>query len=272
MKLLFIGDIVAERGQEALSQYLPELKHRFRPQLTIVNGENIAENGKGITEKLYKWLLSQGVDVVTLGNHAWDNRDIYDFIESANCLVRPVNLPKGTPGKGVHYVKVNQEEVAIINALGSVFMGPCIDPFQVLPDVIEEVRQRTPHILLDFHAETTSEKQATGWLFDGKVSAVVGTHTHVQTNDARILPKGTGYMSDVGMTGALNSIIGFRPSDALHRFTTHLPQRLMPESEGPMVLSAVFIETDPQTGLTKKIEPIRLSNSNMSSVRKRKFA
>lgn len=271
MRMLFIGDVVATRGQAALSQYLPELKQRFKPQLTIVNGENIAENGKGITEKLYKWLLNQGVDVVTLGNHAWDNRDIYEFIDSANCLVRPVNLPKTTPGKGVHYVKINQEEVAIINALGSVFMGPCIDPFQVLPDVIAEVRKRTPHILLDMHAETTSEKQATGWLFDGQVSAVLGTHTHVQTNDARILPKGTAYMSDVGMTGALNSIIGFRPSDALHRFTTHLPQRLEPETEGPAILSGVFIETDSETGLAKKIEPIRLGNNNMSSVSKRKF-
>lgn len=271
MKILFIGDVVAARGQEALSQYLPELKQRFRPQVTIVNGENIAENGKGITEKLYKWLLNQGANAVTLGNHAWDNREIYEFIDSANCLVRPINLPEGTPGVGVRYVKVNQEELAIINVLGSVFMGPCIDPFQVLPDVITQVRQRTPHIFIDFHAETTSEKQATGWLFDGQVSAVVGTHTHVQTNDARILPKGTGYMSDVGMTGALNSIIGFRPSDALKRFVTQLPQRLTPEADGPAILSGVFIETDSQTGLVKKIEPIRMSNSNMASVSKRKF-
>ena len=199
------------------------------------------------------------------------SEEIYEFIDSANCLVRPINLPEGTPGVGVRYVKVNQEELAIINVLGSVFMGPCIDPFQVLPDVITQVRQRTPHIFIDFHAETTSEKQATGWLFDGQVSAVVGTHTHVQTNDARILPKGTGYMSDVGMTGALNSIIGFRPSDALKRFVTQLPQRLTPEADGPAILSGVFIETDSQTGLVKKIEPIRMSNSSMASVSKRKF-
>lgn len=271
MKILFIGDVVAKKGQEALQQYLPELKQKYKPQLTIVNGENIAENGKGINEKLYKWLLNLGADVVTLGNHAWDNREIYEFIETAHCLVRPINLPKTTAGQGIHYVKVNEIEVAIINALGSVFMGPNIDPFQYLPDVISEVRKRTSHIILDFHAETTSEKQAISWLLDGQVTAVLGTHTHVQTNDARILPKGTAFMSDVGMTGALNSIIGFKPSDVLQRFTTQLPHRLEPETTGPMMLSGVFIETENSTGLTKKIEPITISELRTATTSRRKF-
>lgn len=150
-------------------------------------------------------------------------------------------------------------------------MGPNIDPFQYLPDVISEVRKRTSHIILDFHAETTSEKQAISWLLDGQVTAVLGTHTHVQTNDARILPKGTAFMSDVGMTGALNSIIGFKPSDVLQRFTTQLPHRLEPETTGPMMLSGVFIETENSTGLTKKIEPITISELRTATTNRRKF-
>lgn len=270
MKILFIGDIVAEKGCEALVQYLPEIKKTHRPQLTIANGENIAAHyGRGMTEKDYKWLLSQGIDVITMGNHTWDQNEIYEFIGQANCLVRPFNLPEATPGKGVHYVNVNQTEVAVVNVLGSAFMGPCIDAFQVLPELITEIKKRTNHIIIDFHAETTSEKQATAWLFDGQVTAVLGTHTHVQTNDARVLPKGTALMSDVGMTGALDSIIGFRPSDVLTRFTTQLPHRLQPETEGPTVLSAVVIDTDNQTGQTKKITPIYKTEADMTKFRKR---
>lgn len=270
MKILFIGDIVAEKGREAVEQYLPEIKQTHRPQLTIANGENISSTyGRGMTEKDYKWMLSQGIDVITMGNHTWDQKEIYQFIDQANCLVRPVNLPASTPGKGVHYVKVNQTEVAIINVLGSVFMGPCIDSFQVLPDIIAEVKKRTNHIIIDFHAEATSEKQATAWLFDGQVTAVLGTHTHVQTNDARVLPQGTALMSDVGMTGALNSIIGFRPSEALIRFETQMPQRLTPETEGPTVMSAVVIETDNETGQTKKITPIYKTQHDVTKFRKR---
>ncbi|MFK8242861.1 MULTISPECIES: TIGR00282 family metallophosphoesterase [unclassified Facklamia] len=260
MRLLFIGDVVGKKGQEALSQYLPQLKQNYRPQVTIVNGENI-DNGKGISEKWYKWLLSTGADVVTLGNHAWDNREIYDFIESAKSLVRPINLPEGTPGKGVHFIKVNQYELAVINALGSVFMGSCIEPFNYFQEKISEIRQRTPFIFVDFHAEATSEKQALGYFLDGEVSAVVGTHTHVQTNDARILPQGTGFMTDVGMTGAMESVIGFNPQQVVNKFKTHLPTRLEQSMSDSMVISGCFIELDPKTGRCLSIEPIYLTNA-----------
>ncbi|MBD3948369.1 TIGR00282 family metallophosphoesterase [Tuanshanicoccus lijuaniae] len=259
MRLLFIGDVVGKKGQAALTQYLPHLKQQYRPQVTIVNGENI-DNGRGISEKLYKWLLSTGADVVTLGNHSWDNREIYDFIGSAKSLVRPINLPTVTPGKGVHFIKVNQYELAIVNALGSVFMGACIEPFNDLPEKIAAIRQRTPLIFVDFHAEATSEKQALGYLLDGSVSAVVGTHTHVQTSDARILPLGTGYITDVGMTGALDSVIGFNSQQVVNKFKTQLPTRLEQSMSEAVVLSGCFLELDDKTGRCLIIEPIYLTN------------
>lgn len=254
MKLLFIGDVVGKAGQQAVERYLPKIKQHFHPHIIIVNGENIAD-GRGITEKHYKWLMQQGCHVVTLGNHAWDQRDIFQFIERADHLVRPVNLPEGTPGKGVHFVKVNDKKLAIINVLGNVFMNPVGNPFHQLPNLVSEVRKQTPYILVDFHAEATSEKQALAYLLDGQVSAVLGTHTHVQTNDGQILPKGTAYLTDVGMTGATHSILGFKVEDVLKRFTTQLPVRLEQETKGPLVLHATIIELDIQ-GLAKRIEPL----------------
>lgn len=255
MKILFIGDIVGVSGQEAIKKYLTQLKQEHKPQVTIANGENIAD-GHGITETLYKWLMSSGVDAITLGNHAFDNRNIYEFISDAKCLVRPVNMPEGTPGKGVHYVRVNDKELAIINVIGNVFMKPSLDAFNYLKPLIETVKKRTNHIFIDFHGETTSEKQAMGFLFDGQISALVGTHTHVQTNDGRVLPQGTAYISDVGMTGALNSVIGFRKEDSIRRFTSQLPTRLEQEISNEAVISAVVIDINPSTGLAKSIKTI----------------
>lgn len=267
MKLLFIGDIVGKKGQEALEKYLLQLKQTYKPQIIIVNGENISD-GKGISEKRYKWLMNLGVDAVTLGNHAWDNREIYDFIDQAKCLVRPINLPEGTPGKGVHYIKYNQFEIAIVNVLGSVFMGPCIEPFTYLPQKIGEIKKRTPFIFIDFHAEATSEKQALAYLLDGQVSAVIGTHTHVQTNDTRVLPKGTAYQSDVGMTGALESVIGFNYQQVVKKFQTQLPMRLEQAETDTLLLSACLIELNEQTGLAKKIESIYLTDGLSTSTKR----
>lgn len=255
MKILFIGDIVGVTGQEVINKYLQRLKQEYKPQVTIANGENLAD-GIGITEGLYKWLMSSGVDVVTLGNHAFDNRNIYEFISDAKCLVRPINMPDETPGKGVHYVRVNNIELAVINVIGNVFMKPSLDAFHYLKPVIEKVRKRTPYIFIDFHGETTSEKQAMGFWLDGKISAIVGTHTHVQTNDGRVLPKGTAYISDVGMTGALNSVIGFRKEDSIQRFMSQLPTRLEQEISNEAILSAVLVELNPSTGLAKSIKTI----------------
>ena len=257
MRIIVIGDIVGNAGKRAIESLLGSVKQEYRPQLTIVNGENIA-NGRGITLSDYKWLLGQGVDVVTLGNHAFDNREIYSFINEAKVLVRPWNMATDTPGKGVHYIKINQHEIAVINLLGISFMKNEIDPFEFMNEKIQEVKQRTNNIIIDFHAESTSEKQAMGYWLDGQVSFVYGTHTHVQTNDARILPQGTGYMTDVGMTGAVESVIGFQVSDVVERFVNNPMQRLSVEDEGKTALRGVLFEIDANSSKVKNIKPINL--------------
>jgi metallophosphoesterase (TIGR00282 family) len=260
MRLLFIGDVVGSLGRTTISEYLPKLKRKYRPQLTIINGENAA-SGRGITEKIYKKFLADGADVVTLGNHAWDNRAIFEFIDEAKKLVRPANFPESTtPGVGIVYVKVNALEVAVINLQGRVFMADIDDPFRKIEALVEEARKRTPIIFVDFHAETTSEKQAMGWFLDGKVSAVCGTHTHVQTNDARILPQGTAYLTDVGMTGPLDGILGMKREAVIEKFITSLPKRFEVVEEGRFLLSGAVIDIDDLTGAAKNIELIQISS------------
>lgn len=258
MRILFIGDVVGSLGRETLTTYLPKLKKKYRPQVTIANGENAAA-GRGITGKIYKKFLQDGVDVVTLGNHSWDNKDIFDFIDDAKKMVRPANFAEGVPGKGMVFVKVNQLELAVINLQARTFMVPLDDPFQKAKELIAEARKRTPLIFVDFHGETTSEKQAMSWFLDGEVSAVVGTHTHVQTNDARILPKGTAYLTDVGMTGPYDGILGMKRGPIIEKFMTSLPKRFEVVEEGRSLLSACIIDIDEQTGKATKIEPIQIS-------------
>ena len=258
MRVLLIGDVVGSMGREMITEYLPRLKKKFRPQVTIVNGENAAA-GRGITEKIYKKFLQDGVDVVTMGNHTWDNRDIFEFIDQAKKMVRPANFPEGTPGQGIVFVKVNQLELAVINMQARSFMVDLDDPFRKMNELIEEARKRTPIIFVDFHGETTSEKQAMGWFLDGKVSAVVGTHTHVQTNDARILPQGTAYLTDVGMTGPYDGILGMRREPVIEKFLTALPKRFEVVENGRGLLSGCLLEIDDVTGKAKTIELIQIN-------------
>ena len=258
MRVLFIGDVVGSMGREMITEYLPRLKKKFRPQVTIVNGENAAA-GRGITEKIYKKFLQDGVDVVTMGNHTWDKRDIFEFIDQAKKMVRPANFPEGTPGQGIVFVKVNQLELAVINMQARSFMVDLDDPFRKMNELIEEARKRTPIIFVDFHGETTSEKQAMGWFLDGKVSAVVGTHTHVQTNDARILPQGTAYLTDVGMTGPYDGILGMRREPVIEKFLTALPKRFEVVENGRGLLSGCLLEIDDVTGKAKTIELIQIN-------------
>ncbi|MBO0462695.1 TIGR00282 family metallophosphoesterase [Enterococcus sp. DIV1298c] len=258
MRVLFIGDVVGAMGREMITEYLPRLKKKYRPQMTIVNGENAA-SGRGITEKIYKKFLQDGVDVVTMGNHTWDNRDIFEFIDDAKKMVRPANFPEGTPGQGIVFVKVNQLELAVINMQARSFMVDLDDPFRKMAELVEEARKRTPIIFVDFHGETTSEKQAMGWFLDGKVSAVVGTHTHVQTNDARILPQGTAYLTDVGMTGPYDGILGMRRESVIEKFLTALPKRFEVVEQGRGILSGCILDIDDQTGQAKAIELIQIN-------------
>ncbi|GEK91472.1 TIGR00282 family metallophosphoesterase [Alkalibacterium kapii] len=261
MKILFVGDIVGSLGRKKLSEWLPKLKEKYKPQATIANGENAAD-GRGITEKNYKEILQSGVDLVTLGNHTWDKREIFDFINDAKKMIRPANYPQSAdvPGRGIAYIKINQLELAVINLHGRSFMGEYEDPFRVGGELVKEAAERTKHIFIDFHAEATSEKEAIGWFMDGQVSAVIGTHTHVQTNDGRILPKGTAYLTDVGMTGFYDGILGMKKEPILHKFTTQLPQRFELPSRGRSRLNACLIEIDDQTGKAKKIETIRIDD------------
>lgn len=259
MKVLFVGDVVGSIGRKMLEESLPLLKKKYRPQVTIVNGENAA-GGRGITEKIYKEFLQQGVDLVTMGNHTWDNRDIFNFIDNENVkMIRPLNFPAGTPGQGVKIIQVNQAKLAVVNVQGRVFLNALDDPFRKMDEVIEQVQSITPCIFVDFHAEATSEKQAMGWYLDGRVSAVVGTHTHIQTNDSRILPAGTAYQTDVGMTGAYDSILGVERDIILQKFLTQLPVRHEIPEEGRKILSGCFVEINDTTGRAVRIEPILIN-------------
>lgn len=264
VKILFIGDVVGKVGQKMIRDYLPRLRQRYKPQVVVVNGENAAD-GRGITEKIYKTFLSQGVDVITMGNHTWDNYEIYDFIDDAKQLVRPANYERNerVPGEGMRIIRLNNQKIAVINLFGRVYMGSYDDPFRVGDELIAEAKKETNHILIDIHAEVTSEKQAIGWYFDGKVSAVVGTHTHVQTNDARILPLGTGFQTDVGMTGFYNGVIGMSKESILENFTTQMPTRFTAPDTGEGQLNAVLIDTDDKTGLARNIQTIRIDGDTL---------
>ncbi|MFD0049385.1 TIGR00282 family metallophosphoesterase [Actinomycetes bacterium NPDC127524] len=261
MKLLFVGDVVGSPGRDMLKEYLPKMKEKFKPHITIVNGENAA-GGRGITEKIYREFLGWGAQAVTLGNHAWDNREIFEFIDDAKYLVRPANFPEETPGEGLKFLKLNQYEIAIINLQARTFM-PALDcPFRKAEELVAEAKKRTPIIFVDFHGEATSEKQAMGWFLDGQVSAVIGTHTHVQTADQRILPGGTAYLSDAGMTGPYDGILGMEKEAVIHRFLTSLPVRFEVPKTGRTVLSAVLIEIDEKTGKSRKIDTILINEDH----------
>ncbi len=260
MRILFIGDVVGKPGRKMVKNFVGKLKQKYKPSIIIANGENAA-SGKGITEKIYKGFLDDGVQVVTLGNHAWANREIFEFIDDAKSLIRPANYPEGTPGRGYTYVKVNDVEVAVINVMGLTFLEQLEWPFRTIDRILEKVSKRTPFIFVDFHAEATSEKQAMGWYLDGRVSAVVGTHTHVQTADERILPNGTAFLTDVGMTGPYNGVLGVEKEAVLKKFVTKLPVRFE-VATGSEQLSAVVIDLDTKTGRAISIERILINDDH----------
>ncbi|MDZ5473402.1 TIGR00282 family metallophosphoesterase [Bacillus sp. 31A1R] len=259
MNILFIGDVVGSPGRDMVREYVPKLKEKYRPQVTIINGENAA-GGKGITSEIYRGFLEVGAQAVTLGNHTWDNREIFEFIDDAKYMVRPANFPEENPGKGIVYLKMNEDEVAVISLQGRTFMQPSDCPFKKADELIAEARKRTPIIFVDFHGEATSEKQAMGWYLDGRVSAVVGTHTHVQTADNRILPGGTAYISDAGMTGPYDGILGVEKEAVIKRFINNLPVRFEVPKTGRNQLNGVYIELNKKTGLAKKIERILIND------------
>lgn len=255
VKLLFIGDIVGKPGRQALSFELHRLIDRHMVDLVIANGENAA-GGFGLTEETARDLFGCGIHLLTSGNHIWDKKDALGFIQREKKLVRPANYPEGTPGQGSAVVKTaGGVKVAVLNLEGRVFMNNLDCPFRVADREIERLKQETPIIFVDFHAEATSEKAALGFYLDGRVSAVIGTHTHVQTADERILPGGTAYMTDAGMCGAFDSVIGVRKEEAIGRFLTQLPAKFE-VAKKDIRLNAVAIEVDELSGRATRIERI----------------
>ena len=243
---LFIGDIIGHPGRRALRRCLPRLREKYSPDFIVANAENAA-GGVGITEEVGTELLGL-VDVLTSGNHVWDKKEALPYLDREPRLLRPANYPSPNPGKGSYILESTRGwKAGVLNLQGRVFMEPLDCPFRVADGEVAKLRAVTPVIVVDFHAEATSEKQALGWYLDGKVSALVGTHTHVPTADERILPRGTAYITDVGMVGGYHSVIGIRPEQAVARFLTARPQRFEPEKEG-LVFSSVYIEVDAATG------------------------
>jgi 2',3'-cyclic-nucleotide 2'-phosphodiesterase len=260
MRILFIGDIVGRTGRTCVNERLPGLIADWKLDLVVINGENAA-GGFGITETIYNELLDAGADAITLGNHAWDQREALVFIERAPRLIRPVNYPKGTPGRGAALIGTkNGKRALIINAMGRIFMDALDDPFASIERELEAcaLKSGADAVIIDFHCEATSEKQAMGFFADGRASLVVGTHTHSPTADHRILPGRTAFVSDVGMTGDFDSVIGMNKDEPLTRFLRKIPGSKFEPASGPATLCALAVETDDATGLAAKVGAVRI--------------
>ncbi len=260
MRILFVGDIVGRSGRTVVTERLPKLVRDWKLDLVVANGENSA-GGFGITAAIYRELLDAGVDAVTLGNHAWDQKEALVFIERAPRLIRPINYPAGTPGRGAAMIEAKTgARVLVVNAMGRIYMDPLDDPFAAIDRELNACPLPTAAdaIVVDFHGEATSEKQAMGIFCDGRSSLVVGTHTHVPTADLRVLPGGTAFMSDVGMTGDFDSVIGMAKDEPLQRFLRRVPSARFEPATGPATLCGVAVETDPTTGLAGRVGAVRL--------------
>lgn len=252
MRILFVGDVVGRPGRDAVRTLLPGLRTELRADLVVLNGENAA-GGAGLTAEIAAELRASGADVVSNGNHVWDQRAFLQEIESLDYAIRPLNLPPGNPGRGWLVAR----GVLVVNAIGRVFMAACDDPFRAVDALLAELGEGAPRVrILDWHAEATSEKNAMGWHLDGRFSAVVGSHTHIPTADARVLPQGTAFVSDTGMVGPRDSVLGVDPRIVIERFRTGIPKRFEVAKDGPVVFNAVVIDVDESTGRARSIERV----------------
>ena len=260
MKNLFLGDIMGKAGRRALHDFLPKLLEDLSPDIVIANGENAA-HGNGITKKFCEEFYALGIHCITTGNHVWDQREVIKYIEKDERLLRPINFPQGTVGQGIWESELEDgRKIAVINIMGRLFMEPLDDPFAVIERALEGkvLGNNYDAIFIDFHGEATSEKMAFAQYLDGRVSAVVGTHTHIPTADSQIFPEGTAFQADAGMCGDYDSVIGVKKHTSINRFTKKMPGEKMEPAEGQGTLCGVFVVTDDQTGKAIRIDPVRL--------------
>tara|TARA_Y100000588_G_C14277574_1_gene935155 strand:+ start:7164 stop:7988 length:825 start_codon:yes stop_codon:yes gene_type:complete len=264
IRVLMLGDLVGSTGRAMLQKHLARIKQEYKIDAAIVNGENTNANGRGITARIAKSLKHNGIDVVTTGNHIWDQRDIYEYLKNNQDVIRPANFSSDCPGIGYTTFNCQGIEVAVVNMQGQVFMREHVDcPFKTMDSILTYLKHKTNVILVDFHAETTAEKLAFGYYLDGKVSCVVGTHTHVPTADERVLPKGTAYVTDLGMGGSLHSLIGFKKDAIIEKFKNQMPTRFMVETEPPVVMTGIWVEIDTQTGKALQIQRLKVIDEDL---------
>lgn len=262
IRILFIGDLVGKAGRTIFEKHIGRVRQKHAIDALIVNGENSAE-GRGITPKVAQFFKDHGVNVITSGNHIWHHKEIYSYLDSHKDLLRPINFPEA-PGVGVTTFTCKGLTVAVVNVQGRVFMREMVTcPFRAMDSVLTYLKTKTNIIVVDFHAEASSEKQALGLYLDGRISAIVGTHTHVQTADERILPGGTAYMTDLGMGGSLNESIGMRKDAVIQQFLTQLPVRMIPATSRPLVMSGAWVEIDTVSGKATHIERIRIIDNEL---------
>ena len=263
VRVLFLGDIVGNVGIKMVERWLGHLKAQYKVDCVIINGENAGANGRGPSDRSIRKILELGADAVTSGNHIWDQKDIYNYINEEKRLIRPANYPAGTPGNGMAYIEIAGVRICVMNLMGRVFLRETLDcPFKKADDLLVTIRQKTPIVLVDFHAETTSEKQALGLYLDGRISAMVGTHTHTMTADEKILPKGTAYITDLGFSGSKYSCLGMQSDSIIKRFITQMPQKFIVDTTPPYVLSGVCIDINTRTGMANSIERVQIEDNN----------
>ncbi|MDD5772206.1 MAG: TIGR00282 family metallophosphoesterase [bacterium] len=255
MNILIVGDINGKAGRRAVKELLPVVKKKFDIDFCVANAENAA-GGFGLTSEIASKLFSDGVDVITMGNHTWDNKELEDIIDYESRILRPLNYSPGNPGSGSVIIDIKNTKIAVINLTGRVFMGSYDCPFRAIEAELKRLKECNPMVIVDFHAEATSEKIALGWFLDGKVSAIIGTHTHVQTADETILPCGTAYITDVGMTGAHDSVIGIKKELAIKKFLTQMPVKFEVASDD-VRLNALFVQVNPTDNKAEKIVRIQ---------------
>jgi metallophosphoesterase (TIGR00282 family) len=257
MNILMVGDVYGEPGRQAVTKLVPQLRQAHAIDFCVVNVENAA-GGFGVTPAIARQMLEAGADVMTTGNHIWDKREIVEYITRENLLLRPANFPVGTPGAGHVTVKAGPHKIAVLNLMGRVFMLPIDCPFRKADEILPELRKETPIVLVDMHCEATSESIAMGWYLDGRVSAVVGTHRHVQTADERVLPGGTAYITDLGLTGPTDGVIGVDRDQIIQRFLNQMPIRFE-TAKGPAALHGVVITIDPESGRAAAIRRLQVA-------------